>query len=870
MALASAVTGVFGECVAYESMQDLAGTWTLRQADDPNVTCPISVPGDVHSALLAAGIIPDPYYTANEYQTLWVGRKDWTVSRTFSVGRDLLAFASVVLRLDDVDTLCTIWINGREVGRADNRFRRWDFDVKDALREGENEIVATFESAENASDAMMARYPGAFSIQNGWVRNIMFVRKPQCHGGWDWGIDLMMAGFLGKTELVGTSLARIDYAWCDQKFSKDYASCDMTVSAEVFSPAGGETEFEVKLGEQTASRAVLLKAGANRVSLSMTVDSPQLWWPQGEGEQPLYPLSVRVGNATLSRKIGFRTVEVISAPDAAPSPITGRQGNPMIFRVNGRDVFAKGSCWIPCDALESRQTPEKYRNLLTSARDANMNMIRIWGGGRFEPDVFYDTCDELGLLVYHDFMFSCATYPDDPPFYDSVRAELRHQLLRLRDHASIAVWSGDNECLCLLYGVQDGCPSEHAAHVERFLHRMRVEEDAVREFDPIRRFWPSSPCVGEAKMCAKDWDRGDVHSWGVWFGNKPVWRYYLEQPRFCSEFGACSMSSPDVAATVCDEASIDLLRPELMCHLKSPTGHQMMRYGVGRHFRPAATNRGFIYLTQVFQQLSLKVATEYWRTLRPWCYGILVWQLNDNWPVASWSTLEYGGKWKPSHYQLKRSFAPLMTVAVPTQKSYVARRHSGDAWNWYDDRDPAIAPYDLEFHAVNDGNVAADAELTVACVGFDGRTMSATNFCVRLPPRTTVKVATVPETAFGDVASRQKSFLALLLRTNDGATAANEWMFDEFRNLDLPDAQLSWRAEDVAGRWTVVLTAARPAFYVWANVAKIDGEFDDNAFSLLPGVEKRIVFTPRDGNTTFEDFRRALTVTDLATTCRRR
>lgn len=854
------------ETVSYENKVDLAGKWTLVQAGDPKVTCPIDVPGDVHTALYAAGIIPDPYYGANEYRTLWVGRKDWIVSRTFAVDAKLLASESVVLRLDEVDTFCTIRLNGHELPRMDNRFRRWDFGVKGFLREGGNTIEARFESAEKVTEALAAANKEHFHIQNSWATSIMFARKPQCHGGWDWGIDMMTAGFLGKVELVGTKTARIDYVWCDQKFSDGYTSCDVTVTAEVFSPAGGETEFSVDLGGNVRSKKLTLAKGDNLLRLPVTLANPRLWWPNGEGEQHLYPLVVKVGPASLSRKLGLRKLEVVTEPDAAPYARLGRKGTNFCFRVNGRDIFAKGANWIPCDGFESRQTPEKYRNLVKSSRDANMNMLRIWGGGRFEGDAFYEACDEFGVLLWHDFMFSCALYPDDDWFYDQVRAEEAHQIRRLRDHASIALWSGDNECISLITG-DGGWPQELKSHTEHFIRRAKVSEAMVAKYDPTRRFWASSPSSTgrpEDILCRDD-DRGDIHNWSIWFGWQPYWGYYKRQPRFVSEFGCQSMPSADVASTVCSEEAIDKLLPELMYHQKHPLGHRRLTEFLHRHFFAPASARDFIYLTQAFQAMSMKVACEHLRSLRPWCMGVLVWQLNDNWPVASWSSIDYGGKWKPLQYQLKRTFAPVLITAAPTEKSYAARK-TRDLADKYDDRAPSI-PYDMRAYAVNDSNGELDATLTLTAVGFDGSAGKSEILKAKLPPRTSVTMAEFSEALFGDWEARKKSFVLLTLETRNAKggtdTVRNEWFFDEFRNLPLAAANVKADVAEEGGKWTVTLKTDKPAFFVWANAYKIAGEFNDNSITLLPGETKKLVFEPWDKTTTFADFRKALSVNTL-------
>ncbi|MGN0853517.1 MAG: glycoside hydrolase family 2 protein, partial [Kiritimatiellia bacterium] len=512
----AAALAVGAETVVSPGRMSLAGTWHVHEdGNSAQIPFPVSVPGCVHSALLADGRIPDPYYGQNELLTQEVGRKDWVVERSFAVKSDLLKAKSVILRLEDVDTFCTISINGQVVGKTDNRFRRWDFDVKKFLRSGDNRIVGVFRSAENESNERAKAYDHEFRIANTpWAKAIELIRKPQCHGGWDWGLAQMVTGFCGPVELVATDTARIDYVYCDQDFAADYSSCGVTVTAEVTAPAAVTTVFRVAVGGFAQEKQVALAAGANKLTATINVPDPELWWPNGQGRQTLYPLDVAVGDEKLSRRIGLRKIEVLNTPDKDEK---GKEGARMAFRVNGVEIFCKGANWIPCDAFESRQTAEKYRDLLQSAATANMNMIRLWGGGQFEHDAFYEICDELGLMVWHDMMFSCAIYPGDAAFLASVEKELAHQLRRLRDHASIALWCGDNECVGALNWFEPS-RKNRPYYLKALQDRTKVEADAVATYDPARTFWPSSPCGGPGDY-SDAWhndNKGDMHNWTVW------------------------------------------------------------------------------------------------------------------------------------------------------------------------------------------------------------------------------------------------------------------------------------------------------------------------------------------------------------------
>ena len=855
---------------AYEGKIDLAGEWRLEQAGKSEVNCPITVPGDVHTALLAAKLIPDPYYAANEYLTMWVGRADWLQRRAFDVPQGFLAAPSVILRLDEVDTFATVTLNGHVLPRMDNRFRRWDFDVKPFLREGRNEIEVRFDSAIREGRRLAEAESGSYHIQNTFFQDAMFARKPMCHGGWDWGPCLVTAGLLGKVELVATSVARIDHVYCDQKFDGGRTRCTVTVNAGVFSPNGGETRFEARLGDEVSSRTVALKAGENKLSAVVEIANPRLWWPVNEGAQDLYPLEVSVGGARVSRKIGLRTIELVTEPDAEPyARLGGRKGTNMCFRVNGRDVFARGANWIPCDAFESRQ-PARWRGLVKAAAAANMNMLRIWGGGRFEGDGFYEACDEFGVMLWHDFMFSCAMYPDNAAFYASVREEERYQVKRLRDHPSIALWCGDNECISMLVG-DIGWPDERDRHAANFTRRAALGRAVVAECDPARPYWSSSPSANgnddSVIDCRRDGKSGDIHNWSVYFGWKPCWNFYDFQPRFCSEFGSQSMPSAEVGETFAPPESVRNLWADFMYHQKTPQGNRRLVDFLRRQFFAPASGLDFIYLTQVHQALTVKTACEYYRSLEPWCMGALVWQLDDNWPVASWSSIDYGGKWKPLHYQLKRTFAPLLVVVAPTEASYARRKSVSYDYrrpqSGYEFRDLSV-PFDLAVYGVNDTNEPLDAELTVEAVAFDGSSREVRERRkVTLPCRRSIAAATISEEAFGSLDERRGKFLLATIRTPRG-TVQDFRLFGEFRNAPLGDPKIKVETAALGdGRFAVTLSAAKPAFYVWANVWKTPGEFDDNLLALMPGEPRTIVFTPAEQGVSLEAFRKALSVKSL-------
>ena len=849
--LAAAALSLQAETVTSTGRLDLSGTWFLREQDNTvQFSVPMQVPGCIHSALFAAGRMPDPYFGQNELLTQEIGRKDWRVERSFTVPGNLLNARSVILRLEDVDTFCTIEINGEEVGRTDNRFRRWEFDVRKFLRPGDNRIVGCFRSAENESNARAKKYDHQFQISNvPWARAIELIRKPQCHGGWDWGLAQMVTGFCGPVELIASSDARLDYVYCDQDFAADGSKCDVTVNVEATAPVEGPVKVSAKVGGFLREETVRMKAGANRVALKIEVPEPLLWWPNGMGPQNLYPLEVTVGAEKLARKIGLRRIEVLNTPDKDPK--TGQEGARMAFRVNGQEVFCKGANWIPCDAFENRQTPARYRDLLESAKTANMNMLRLWGGGQFEHDAFYETCDELGLMIWHDMMFSCAIYPGDKAFLDSVREELAHQLRRLRDHASIAMWCGDNECVGALNWFEPS-RKDRPYYLKCLQDRTKVEAEAVAKYDPARTFWPSSPCGGPGDY-SDGWhndNKGDMHNWTVWHENKGFDNYYKYKPRFCSEFGYQSFSSPEVALTFCGLDQLNPTAPDFEYHQKNGGGNRRMLETMARYFRFPEGAENMLWVSQIQQAIAIKTAVEGWRRLRPRCMGTLFWQLNDNWPVASWSSIEYGGKWKHLQYHAKRFFENVAVVAAPA------------------DGDPSR----VEVWALNDEGEEVVGHVVVDTLDFAGRAADVSReLPARLPPRSATRLASYALADFGSEKDRTGRFLSLRLegRVNGRAVAfANEWMFNPYKACPLANADVRMKAENANGEWTVTLTTDKPAFFVWVNAKGIPGEFSDNSFTLYPDRPAKLTFTCKKPGVRFADFKDALSLFHLRQTYR--
>ncbi|NMA97578.1 MAG: glycoside hydrolase family 2 protein, partial [Phyllobacteriaceae bacterium] len=639
---------------------DLSGQFTLT-APSRDIVTTINLPGDVHGALLAADLIPDPYFGENEKVVMWVGETEWSVERHFEANAaDIDGY--LTLTLAEVDYIATIILNGEVVARTDNSFVRHDIDVTGKVHAGQNTLRVDFAVAADVAKARADAHPFPIPFTKNYQTNglkgvpMNFIRKAACHAGWDWGICTMPIGIYGTMSLRKSRLARQESVQVDQVHSAH--SVELTIKTRLHAFAHGEVEIEHRIDGQVITDTVVVQKGENVFTHNVTIHNPKIWWPSGQGEQPLYELVTDVEGEVTRRKIGLRDLEWVIEKDEID--------HSSKCRINGRDITMMGANWIPADAIPSRITPAVIRDLLESAKAANMNMLRVWGGGQYEPDYFYDLCDELGILIWHDFMFSCMSYPSNREFLASVETEITQQVRRLSHHASIALWCGDNEVIGSLgwYPETKADPGRYLANYDRLnslLHRI------VEDEDPARRFWPSSPSLGYLDF-SDGWHqdtRGDLHYWDVWHSAKGFDAYRTVNPRFASEFGFQSFTSMNVIETFAEPKDRNPSSPVMENHQRNAGGNARILETMTRYFRFPRDFDQMVFLSQIQQGLAIKTAIEYWRWTKPRCMGTLYWQINDIWPVASWSSLDYGGQWKLMHYMARRFFNLVNVVAVP-------------------------------------------------------------------------------------------------------------------------------------------------------------------------------------------------------------
>jgi beta-mannosidase len=811
--------------VSYAEL-DLSGDFTLTSADRPDTGIAIALPGDVHTALLAAGIIPDPYFGTNEMDVMWVNKTRWTVERRFEVPADM-AEGHLTLTLSEVDTIATVLLNGEVLAELDNQFLRHDLDVTGRIRPGANTLRIEFAVARDVAKARAEAHPFPIPYTFNYLTNglegvhMNFIRKTACHAGWDWGICLMPTGVYGKLMLRRSALARQDSVQVAQKH--EAGTCRLTLTTRIFAFAADEVELNHRIDKQTVGGRHAVAPGENVITDVIVIADPQLWWPNGQGSQPLYTLETILDGEKTSRKIGLRKLEWIVEPDEIDHNFK--------CRINGRDITMMGANWIPNDAIPSRITPEAVRDILESAVAANMNMLRVWGGGQYEPDWFYDLCDELGILIWHDFMFACMPYPSDEPFLEGVRAEITQQVRRLQHHASIAIWCGDNEVIGSLtwYEETQKDMARYIANYDRVSHLL---EQIVTAEDPGRRFWPSSPSLGYLDF-SDGWHsdtRGDTHFWSVWHEAKPFEHYRDVNPRFASEFGFQSFTSMNVIESFTKPEDRNPSSPVMEQHQRNEGGNARIIETMTRYFRFPKGFEEMVFLSQVQQGLAIKTAIEYWRSTKPRCMGTLFWQLNDCWPVQSWSSLDYGGGWKLLHYMARRFFLLRNVVAVP----------DGD---------------DIVLKGINDTPDWTDIVLDVQAVHVSGQKRTLHQGRHALSPDEAVELVRLPLSKLD-----QGEFFYFSWRDgNDDLLGDNDFFPRAYKYYDLEQAKVTAVWSEEGGGPVLTLSADKPAFFVTATT-DVPGHFSDNTVTLVPDREKKLTFIPRHGVTT--------TIEDLADGCR--
>jgi beta-mannosidase len=800
-----------------------------RHAPEVDAWMPATVPGCVHTDLLANGKIGDPFDGQNEKDQQWIDGYGWEYRTSFVADDALLSRDRLDLVWKGLDTYAEVLLNGAPILAANNMFREWRVDVKPFVRRGDNTLVVQFRSpileVKTAYDNLGHVLPATNDQATRMVS--MFTRKAPYHYGWDWGPRFVTSGIWRPVLLEAWNDARVDDVQIVQTALTDERAdlrVKVTVVVSLASRASrGRVALAVEGSSAVGEVEATLHPGTNVLEAPLTIDRPERWWPNGLGAPHLYTIdaSLSVDGAardTRSARIGLRTVQVVHEPDA--------DGKSFTILVNGAPVFMKGANYIPGDSFPSRMTDARYRWLLGSAADANMNMLRVWGGGIYEDDRFYALCDELGILVWQDFMFACSMYPGDDAFVENVRQEAIENVRRLRNHPSLALWAGNNEIEVawkrwgwqLKFHLSDAAQRQIWADYARVFHVLLPK--IVADEDPGRFYTRSSPSANDDETPPDTLGFGDMHYWGVWHAEQPYSKYAENVSRFMSEYGFQSFPELATVKTYARPEDWRIDSPVMLAHQRHPRGNQLIGTYLERDFRAPKDFASFLYVSQVLQATIIQYAAEAHRRRWPYNAGSLYWQLDDCWPVASWSGIDYFGRWKALHYHAKRFFAPVLVSVVDEDGS-------------------------LGVHVVSDRRDDTPAHLVLRLVDVDGRELWRKESDVRVEKNASKVYFTAAERdVLGEADRRRVVFVAELL---DGTRRIGRslYYFVKTKDLDLPDPELAVQTVGPVGGPSgatrsdegaaVRVVARKLARDVRLSTDASEGMFSDNYFDMLPG-----------------------------------
>ncbi|WNS41411.1 glycosyl hydrolase 2 galactose-binding domain-containing protein [Paenibacillus sp. MMS20-IR301] len=809
--------------------------WEFRACGD-EAWLPAAVPGTVHMDLLRNGVIDEPFYGTNEHELQWIDKKNWEYRTALTLEAQWQSLAVTELVFSGLDTYADVYVNNVHALSADNMFRTWTVNVKGLLQTGENEIRIVFRSVVTEDLPKLAQLgyklpaPNDQSELGGLQEQqiSVFARKAPYHYGWDWGPRFLTSGIWREAVLTGRDNVSIKDLYIRQN-AVSQEEARLTAILEVDAPAAWSGMLRITAGGQEWMKAAVLVPGKQQLELELVIDAPRLWWCNGLGEPNLYSFRAELlegeeAVAAAETTTGLREIKLIRKPD--------ERGASFYFELNGVRVFAKGSNHIPNDSFMTEVTEERYRHEITTAVESNMNMLRVWGGGVYEEEIFYRLCDEYGLLVWQDFMFACSMYPGDEAFLESVRAEAEDNIIRLRNHPCIALWCGNNEIDSAWSHYEDnmgwGWKEGMAAGIretlwgyyEEIFHR--ILPGAVAAFHPGIDYWPSSPLReltrGQDQHATRIMGEGDIHYWGVWHGIEPFENYNINVGRFMSEYGFQSFPELKSVLSYAEEADMELESKVMLAHQKNGRGNQLIKEYMDMYLPQPKDFRSFLYMSQVLQAEGIRIAIESHRRNKPYCMGTLYWQMNDCWPVASWAGMDYYGRWKALQYTVRKSFKPVLLSVDST-----------DAEN-------------LKVHAVSDRREPLDGELVIRLQDFSGAVLREWSQPVTLAADSAAVVFTQPVAGLLEGYEPSGVLLAASLLEVGQVLEHKEHYFAAAKDIPLSQPVITV---------TEVPDSAGTSFTLSSNVlargvyltAEQEGIFSDNYFDLLPGEPKTVQFS---------------------------
>ena len=805
------------------AVKNLHEGWKFRQARLTN-WYPATVPGVVHTDLLQNKIIEDPFFRLNERGLQWIDKEDWVYETCFTLAADMMRKENMELVFEGLDTYADVYLNDECILKADNMFRCWSIPVRQYIREENNILKVYFHSPVKIDvpkwDALPYQYPASNDqSENGGLFNkkiSIFARKAGYHYGWDWGPRLVTSGIWRPVYIRAWSDLRINDVFIEQK---EVGAGRAVIAGHVELDADKDMDGVLVTITDEATGRVLgewqadLKRGTNRVTVDFVLHKPKLWWSNGLGEPFLYRFRTDIiaGGELLDSKterVGIRSLKVVHQPD--------KDGHTFYIELNGRPVFAKGANYIPSDNFLPRVTPENYKRTILDAAGVNMNMLRVWGGGIYENDVFYDLCDEHGIMIWQDFMFACSMYPAEGALLDNIHQEAVDNVKRLRNHACIALWCGNNECQDAWLGWGWKCEIErqNKEYADKIWAQYRQQyhvtlPGVVREYAPGTFYWPSSPFAFEGEMSGTT--DGDRHYWSVWHGKAPISDYDSEKSRFFSEYGFQSFPEFDSVKRYAPYPEDWDIRSEVMMSHQRGGDHAngLIETYLLNEYKKPRDFRAFLYINHVLQGDAIKTAIESHRRQMPYNMGTLFWQHNDCWPVASWASRDYYGRWKAQHYYTRKAYDDILIS-------------------------PVVEGGDLKVYAVSDRLENTSGRLQLQVCQFDGTVVHHWGKSVGISGNDSRVCFSAPLAKLLEGADRGTVYVRVDYTDKSGRVYHNNYCLGKQKDMDYPKVDLQTEVHSIEGGYEVMVSSDKFARAVCLSVADNESVYSDNYFDVQP------------------------------------